>query len=89
MLEMLVDENPDTDLDTLLAWANLAKKSLQMWNGFSGFQLVLGQNPNLPNIMTDGLPALHGTTSSEILEKHLMLCIHPGKHLSSVKLLRE
>ena len=71
MLEMLEDENPNTDLDTLLAWANLAKNSLQMWNGFSSSQLVLGQNPNLPNIMTDGLPALHGTTSSEILAKHL------------------
>ena len=71
MLEILEDENPNTDLDTLLAWANLAKNSLQMWNGFSSFQLVLGQNPNLPNIMTDGLPALHGTTSSEILAKHL------------------
>ena len=42
-----------------------------MWNGFSSFQLVLGQNPNLPNVMTDGLPALDGTTSSEILAKHL------------------
>ena len=57
MLEILEYENPNTDLDTLLAWANLAKNSLQMWNGFSSFKLVLGQNPNLPNIMTDGLPA--------------------------------
>ena len=71
MLEILEDENPNTDLDTLLAWANPAKNSCQMWNGFSSFQLVLGQNPNLPNIITDGLPALHGTTSSVILQKHL------------------
>ena len=28
-------------------------------------------NPNLPNIMTDSLPALQGATSSEILAKHL------------------
>ena len=61
MLEILEDENPNTDLDTLLAWENLAKNSLQLWNGFSSFQLVLDQNPNLPNIMTDGLPALHGS----------------------------
>ena len=52
-------------MNTLLAWANLAKNSLQMWNRFSSFQLVLGQNPNLSNIMTDGLPALHGTTFRE------------------------
>ena len=70
MFEILEYENPNTDLDALLAWANLAKKSLQMWNRFSSFQLVLGQNPNLLTIMTDGLPALHGTTSSEVLEKH-------------------
>ena len=71
MLEILEEENSDTDLDTLLAWANLAKNSLQMWNGFSSYQLVLGQNPNLPNMMTDGLPALQGATSSQALEKHL------------------
>ena len=32
---------------------------------------VFGTNPNLPNIMTDNLPALQGATSSEILAKHL------------------
>ena len=41
MLEILKDENPDTDLGTSLAWANLAKNCLQMWNGFSSFQLIL------------------------------------------------
>jgi transposase InsO family protein len=71
MLEILKDENPSTDLGTLLAWANMAKNSLQMWNGFSSFQLVIGQNPNLPNIMTGQLPSLHGATSSECLHKHL------------------
>ena len=60
-----------------------------MWNGLSSFQLVLGQNPNLQNIMTDGLPALHGTTSSEIVEKHLNALRTARKHLSSVKLIRE
>ena len=71
MLEMLAEDNDKTDLNTLLAWANMAKNSLQMWNGFSSFQIVLGANPNLPNIMTDKLPAMEGLTSSEILAKHL------------------
>ena len=42
-----------------------------MWNGFSSYKLVLGRNPNLPNIMTERVPALQGVTSSEILKKHL------------------
>ena len=71
MLEILVEENPHTNEKLLLAWANVAKNSLQMWNGFSSYQLVLGKNPNLPNIMTEKLPALQGVTSSEILKTHL------------------
>ena len=71
MLEILVDENPHLKEKTLLAWANVAKNSLQMWNGFSSYQLVLGKNPNLPNIMTEKLPALQGITTSEILKNHL------------------
>ena len=42
-----------------------------MWNGFSSHQLIFGKNPNLPGIMTDGLPALEGSTSSETLAQHL------------------
>ena len=71
MLEILVEENPKSDEKILLAWANVAKNSLQMWNGFSSYQLVLGKNLNLPNIMTEKLPALQGVTTSEILKHHL------------------
>ena len=49
----------------------LPKNSLQMWNGFSSYKLVLRMNPNLPNIMTEKLPALQGVTTSEILKHHL------------------
>ena len=55
MLEILVEENPKSDEKILLAWTNVAKNSLQMWNSFSSYQLVLGKNPNLPNIMTEKL----------------------------------
>ena len=73
MLEILVEENPKSDEKILLAWANVAKNSLQMWNSFSSYmyQLVLGKNPNLPNIMTRKLSALQGVTTSEILKHHL------------------
>ena len=53
---------------TLLSWANMARNSLQMWNGYSSHQL---EDPNLPNIMQDTLPALEGTTRSEVFSQHL------------------
>ncbi len=49
----------------------MAKNSLQMWHGFSSHQLVFGKNPNLPSIMCDGLPALEGLSSCEVISKHL------------------
>ena len=51
----------------------MARKSLQMWNGFLSHQLILGENSNLPGIMTlsDRLPGLEGSTSSEALAQRL------------------
>ena len=66
MLLKLEEENKRTDSQTLLCWANMARNALQMWNGYSSHQLIFGKNPNLPGIMTDGLPGLEGSTSSEI-----------------------
>lgn len=62
---------PDVSLDVLLAWANMARNSLQMYLGFSSHQLVFGINPNLPNVLTDKLPAMNETTGSEVFAKHL------------------
>ena len=71
MLEILVEEHPKSDEKILLAWANVAKNSIQIWNSFSSYQLVLGKHPNLPNIMIEKLPALQGVTTSETLKHHL------------------
>ena len=71
MLLKLEEENSKTDSQTLLGWANMARNSLQMWNGYSSHQLVFGQNPSVPGVMTDKLPALEGTTTSEVFAKHL------------------
>jgi len=73
MLMKLEAENPGVESQALLGWANMARNSLQMWNGYSSMQLVFGENPNLPGVMTDSLPALAGTTSSETFAKHLNL----------------
>ena len=49
----------------------MAYNCLQLWNGFSSHQLVFCTNPNLPGIITDNLPALDNTTTSETFAKHL------------------
>ena len=71
MLTKLDDEQNGATSETLLCWANMARNCLQMWNGFSSHQLVFGTNPILPGIMTDKLPALDGTTTSETFAKHI------------------
>jgi len=71
MLLKLEADYGKVNSQALLCWANMARNSLQMWNGFSSHQLVFGTNPNLPNIMKNTLPALDGCTSSEVFAKHL------------------
>ena len=66
-----MDENPDIPLDVALAYACNAKNSLQMWNGYSSYQIVFGSNPKVPDIFHATLPQLEGVTQSELLVKHL------------------
>ena len=71
MLLKLQAEHPNISIEVLLCWACNARNALQMWHGYSSYQLVFGKNPNLPNIMTDNLPALKGATWSKVLFNHL------------------
>ena len=80
ILSKLKMHHPKLDLDVLLGWANMAKNSLHMNHGYSSHQLVFGQNPNLPNILTDEPPALEEKTMSEIFARHLK-CLHLARQL--------
>ena len=71
MLVKLEADYVKINSQTLLSWANMARNSLQMWTGYSSHQLVFGENPNLTNIVNNKLPALQGTTSSEVFPKRL------------------
>ena len=71
MLVKMEEQCSSTPIEVLLCWANMAKNSLQMYHGYSSYQLVFGKNPNLPNITGDQLPALEGRTTSEILAMHI------------------
>ena len=71
MLMKLEADHGKVNNQALLCRANMARNSLQMWNGFSSHQFVFGVNPKLPNIMQDSLPALEGSTTSETFAKHI------------------
>ena len=71
MFIWMKNDFPETEDEVLLAWANMAKNSMQMVYGCSPNQLVFGVNPKLPNILTKGIPALQGRTFSETLATHL------------------
>ena len=43
MLLKLEEENWKIDSQTLLSWANMACNSIQIWNGLSSHQLILGK----------------------------------------------
>lgn len=70
-VEKMIEDDPTLGLDTALAWAINAKNAISNHNGFSSYQLVYGQNPNLPSVLNDKLPALEGTVSGESTAKHL------------------
>lgn len=71
MISKLQAQYPKTDIQVLIAWACMAKNSLQMFNGFSSNQLVFGTNPKLPGVSTDSISALEDTTSSQVFANHL------------------
>ena len=90
MLVKLEAEYGKVNSETLLCWTNMAIHSLQMWNGFSSHQLVLGLNSKLPGVMTDTVPALDGSTRSEIFAKHLnLLYMHRVRHLLKLSQVKE
>ena len=70
-LAKIMYENPEMDPEIALAWAVTAKNSYPMFGGFSSFQLVFGKQPNLPNILSDKLPALEGVTTSQSVAAHI------------------
>ncbi|KAL6481141.1 hypothetical protein MHYP_G00092210 [Metynnis hypsauchen] len=59
------------DWHTALDWALMAKNSMLNVHGYSPHQLVFGQNPNLPSVLIDKLPALEGTTVSARVGEHI------------------
>ena len=66
-----VKASNNCDWSTAMDWALMAKNTMQNVHGYSPHQLVFGQNPNLPSVLTDKPPALEGTTKSEWVAQHI------------------
>ena len=61
----LKSDKPNYSLETGVAWAIASKNSLKNVSESSPNQLVLGKNPNFPNVESNKLPVLEGATCSK------------------------
>ena len=64
-------EKKNCKLETAVVWAVGAKNSLSGHQGYSLNMLVFGRNPNYPNVLTSGIPALETQVSSMTVENKL------------------
>ena len=64
-------EDVKCEPEIALAWSVSAKNSLQNHGGYSPNQLVFGHNVSFPSLLTDRIPALEPTTSSDIIRKNM------------------
>ena len=55
----------------LMRYACLAKNSLLNQSGFTPQQLVFGENPSVPTVMSSDVPALENVTTSRYIRDHL------------------
>ena len=71
-MNKIKEDNPNMKDELVLAHALFAKNSLQMTYGYSSLQLVLGQNPNIPNIFDATPPMLEEELpTGNVLRNHL------------------
>ena len=71
MYSMIEEDNPDLKPEEILAHALHAKNSLQMVHGFSSYQLVFGQSPNIPGLIDATPPMLEDNIHGDVMRKHL------------------
>ena len=60
-------EENQCSLEVTFAWSISEKNLVQNVYGFSPSQLALGQNPKLPSVLSNKLPAFTSSSSSKML----------------------
>ena len=64
-------EDTKCSFDIVVAWADGAKKTLNMVHGFNPNQLVFGKNLSLPSVALNKPPALEGVTACHVVAENL------------------
>ena len=70
-IEKMLEDDQTLSLEVALAWAVNTKNSISNYSGFSPYQLDLEQNPSLPSVLTDDLPALEDNSEQDSMTLHL------------------
>ena len=70
MVRKIMDDC-NCNLEIALSWAVAARNSLSNSSGFSPNQLVFGNNPVIPNVFSNELPAMNPNPSSEVIRQNL------------------
>lgn len=71
MMEKILEDNPKLSETLALQYTVSIRNTCMFVRGFFPAQLAIGQNPRLPSVLHDDLPALEGITSSPIINDHL------------------
>ena len=79
MVQKILADCPNTDLNIALAWAVAARNSLATFSGFSPNQLVFSQNPGIPGVFYDRLPALEKEKSSADIIRNNLNALHSAR----------
>ena len=66
-----ISKDTNCSVESALVWAISAKNALHNNLGYSPNQLVFGRNPNLPSVLNAKPPALHTSTTSQLIADHL------------------
>lgn len=87
LTEMILKTKADSNCswEVALSWALSAKNSMQMFGGYSAYQLTMGKNPTLPNIIDDELPALENPQVSKVLEENLTAMRNARENFAKVE----
>ena len=71
MYSMIEEDNPDLKPEEILAHASHANNSLQMVHGFSSYELIFGQSPNIPGLIDATSSMLENNIHGDVMRKHL------------------
>ena len=70
MMDKVLEESK-CDFNLAFAWCLNAKNSLKNVNGFSPYQIAMGQNPIVPVAVDNDLPANSQVNTSEVVRENL------------------